>query len=68
MKNTLIIFGFLALLCFAAIGTLLIFDVRTWDQSIDLSLKVGGGLLFLGICSVLAQLLFRLNKNDKGGQ
>jgi len=58
MKNIVIIFGFLAILCFAWLGLTYIFEVRTFDETFSLLLKIEGALLFLGICTALVHKLF----------
>jgi len=62
MRSILIIFLFLAILCFAVIGTLYIFEVRTGDEALELLMKTEGVIFFLGGCSALVSTLLRRAK------
>ncbi|MDA0679686.1 MAG: hypothetical protein O3A13_05440 [Proteobacteria bacterium] len=57
MKTTIILFGFLAILGFAAVGSMYIFDVKTGDEALELLIKVEGTLVLLGICSVVISMM-----------
>ena len=61
MKNIIITLT-LAMLGFAVIGSLYIFEVRTMDESRDLLIKVESAILLFGGSVALIMLLTRLKK------
>lgn len=66
MRSIIILFLFLAILGFAAVGSLFIFEVKTWEESLELLLRTEAGILLLGGCSAL--LSFLLGGAKKGQQ
>jgi len=48
----------------AIIGTLYIFELRDADQSLDMLLKVEGGILLLFVCSAAISMLVGSVKKD----
>ena len=66
MRTTIILFLFLAIIGFAVIGCLYIFDVKTGEDALELLLKTEGAILLLGGCSVVISLLLAgANKNSQ---
>lgn len=59
MRNIVIIFSTLAVLCVAAVGMLYIFEVRTFDESVDILMKALGAIILLGGCTALVTVLLR---------
>ena len=57
MRTIIILYLFLAIIGFAAIGVLYIFDVKTGQESFELLLKTEGAILLFGGCSVVVSLL-----------
>ena len=57
MRHIIILYIFLAIVAFAVIGSLYIFDVRTGEEALELLLKTEGALLLLGGCSFAVSLL-----------
>ena len=57
MRNIVIIFSTLAVLCVAVVGTLYIFELRTFDESIELLMKALGAIVLLGACTALVTIL-----------
>jgi hypothetical protein len=57
MRTHITLFLFLAIIGFAAVGLLYIFDVKTGEEAFELLLKTEGGILLLGGCSVLISVL-----------
>lgn len=67
MRTIIITYLFLAIIGFAAIGVLYIFDVKTGQESFELLLKTEGAILLLGGCSaVISLLLAGAKKNPQG--
>ena len=62
MKNIIIITLTLAILGFAVIGSLYIFEVRAMDESRDLLIKVESAILLFGGSVALIMLLTSLKK------
>jgi hypothetical protein len=60
MKSILFIFLIFAVLALALVGSLYIFDIKTWDESIDLLMKIEGVIFLFGICSALISMLVRM--------
>jgi len=60
MKSILFIFLIFAVLALAMVGSLYIFDIKTWDESMDLLVKIESAIVLLGICSALISLLIRM--------
>lgn len=63
MKNIIIVFVFLAILCFAWLGITYIFEVRTMDETVELLIKTEGALLLLGGCAALIHKLLNASKD-----
>ncbi len=59
MRNIVIIFSTLAVLCVGVIGTMYIFEARTFDESIELLLKALGAIVLLGGCTALISVLLK---------
>jgi len=57
MRNIIILFLFLAIIGFAVIGSLYIFEVKTGQEAFELLLKTEGAILLLGGCSAVISLL-----------
>jgi len=65
MRTTIILFLFLAIIGFAIIGSLYIFEVKTGEEAFELLLKTEGAILLLGGCSAVISLLVGgANKNS----
>ncbi len=62
MKNLIIITMTLAILGFAAVGGLYIFDVKSMEESRDLLIKVESAIFLFGGSVALILLLARLKK------
>jgi len=60
MKSILFIFLIFAVLALAMVGSLYIFDIKTWDESMDLLVKIEGAIFLFGICSALISMLVRM--------
>ena len=67
MRNIVLIFSTLAVLCIAVVGTLYIFEVRTFDQSIELLAKALGAIVLLGGCTSLISVLLKGSGNKNEG-
>lgn len=67
MRNIVLIFSTLAVLCIAVVGTLYIFEVRTFDQSIELLAKALGAIVLLGGCTALISVLLKGSGNKNEG-
>jgi len=65
MKSILLVTLIFAVIGFAVIGCLYIFDVKTMEQSTSLLLQVEAAILLLGGCSALIALLTRANKDSQ---
>jgi hypothetical protein len=66
MRPMLILFLFLAIVGFAAIGSLYIFDVKTGEEALELLLKTEGAIALLGGCAFAISLLTgTVNKKSK---
>ena len=63
MRNIVIIFSTLAILCIAVVGILFIFEVRTFAESFTLLMKVLGALVLLGGCTALISVLLKGSGN-----
>ena len=48
----------------AIFGCLAIFDVMAMDTALGYMLKFGGGILLLGVCSILLGYLFKGNSES----
>lgn len=59
MRNIVIIFATLAVICIAVVGILYIFEVRTFDESFVLLTKALGALVLLGGCTALISFLLK---------
>ena len=57
MRNIIVTFSLLAIIVFAVIGSLYIFEVRSSEEALELLLKMEGALLLLGVCSVAVAML-----------
>ncbi len=62
MKNIIIITLTLAILGFAVIGSLYIFDVRAVDESVELLIKIESAIFLFGGSVALIMLLTSLKK------
>lgn len=67
MRTIIILYLFLAIIGFAAIGVLYIFDVKTGQESFELLLKTEGAILLLAGCSVVISLLLAGTKKNAEG-
>ncbi len=56
MKNIIIMTVFLAIVAFAIIGSLTIFDIMAMEASISVLIKVEAAIFLLGGCSALLAL------------
>ena len=65
MKNIVLVFSFLAILALAVVGILFIFEVISSEQSLELLMKMEGGILLLGGCSALISALLAGAKKDQ---
>jgi len=65
MRNIAIIFLFLVILCFAVVGCLYIFEVKTWDESVAIFMKAAGAIVLLGICTAAVKVLMNMNKGTE---
>ena len=66
MRYTVILFLTLAIIGFAVIGSLYIFEARTGEQALELLLKTEGAILLLGACSIgISLLVAGANKNSQ---
>ena len=66
MRYTIILFSSLAIIGFAVIGSLYIFEVRTGEEALELLLKTEGALFLLGACSIgISALVAGANKNSQ---
>jgi hypothetical protein len=66
MRNIVVLFLFLAIIGFAVIGSLYIFDVKTGEEALELLLKTEGAILLLGGCAAAISLLVSgANKNSQ---
>lgn len=59
MKRTIIIMASFIVFSIAILGCLAIFDVIAVDTAMGYMLKFGGGILLLGVCSILLGYLFK---------
>ncbi len=59
MRPLIILFSFLAIIAFAAIGSLYIFDVKTGDEALELLLQTEGAILLFGVCAFAVSVLTR---------
>jgi hypothetical protein len=57
MRKLAILFLSLGVIVLAIVGTLYIFELRDADQSLEMLLKVEGGILLLFVCSVAISML-----------
>jgi hypothetical protein len=57
MRKLMILFLSLGVIVLAIIGTLYIFELRDADQSLDMLMKLEGGILLLAVCSAAISLL-----------
>jgi hypothetical protein len=64
MRNIIVISLFLAIVAFAVIGSMYIFEARTGEQALELLLKTGGVILLLGGCSAAISLLLSGGKKN----
>jgi hypothetical protein len=64
MRTIIVLFLALAIVAFAAIGCLYIFEVRTGEETLELLLKTEGAILLLGGCSIAISLLLAGTKKD----
>ena len=64
MRNIIVISLFLAIVAFAVIGSMYIFEARTGEQALELLLKTGGVILLLGGCSAAISLLLAGGKKN----
>lgn len=62
MKNIIIITLTLAIMGFAAVGCLYIFDVRTMEESREMLIKIEAAIFLFGGCVALILLLAGLKK------
>jgi len=60
----MILFLSLGVIVLAIIGTLYIFELRDADQSLEMLLKVEGGILLLFVCSAAISMLVSGGKKD----
>jgi len=66
MRKLAILFLALGVIVFAIIGTLYIFEFRDADQSLDMLMKAGGGILLLFVCSAaISMLVGSANKDSQ---
>ena len=65
MRNIVLVFSFLAILALAVVGILFIFEVTSSQQSLELLMKMEGGILLLGGCSALISALLAGAKKDQ---
>ena len=63
MRPIIILYLFLAIVAFAVIGSLYIFDVRTGEEALELLLKTEGALLLLAGCSAAVSIMMSSQKN-----
>jgi len=63
MRPIIILYLFLAIVAFAIIGALYIFEVRTGEEALELLLKTEGALLLLGGCAFAVSMLLSSTKN-----
>ena len=68
MRNIIVSFLFLAIVAFAIIGSMYIFEARTADQALELLLKTEGVILLLAGCSIAISLLLSGGKKDSQNQ
>jgi hypothetical protein len=66
MKKLIVLFLSLGVIVLAIIGTLYIFDLRTADQSLEMLMKVEGGIFLLAVCS--AAIFFLVGSARKDSQ
>ena len=64
MKKMMVLFLSLGVIVLALIGTLYIFEFIDADQSVDMLVKVEGGILLLAVCSAAISLLVGSTKKD----
>ena len=62
MKKIAIVCAFLIVLLLAVVGCLAIFGVIDMAAAISVTLKVGGAIVLLGVCSALGSLLLQSSK------
>ena len=65
MKNIIVITLTLAILGFAAVASLYIFEIRTMDESRDMLIKVESAILLFGGSVALILLLAGLKKTPE---
>ncbi len=65
MKQIFVIFAFLMLLLIAGVGCLYVFEVMTYDASMDIATKFGAALLLLGICTAAVTFLMGRTKTSQ---
>jgi type IV secretory pathway VirB2 component (pilin) len=63
MRNILIIFLSLAILCVAIIGSMFIFGAASWQQSVEYLAKAIAALALLGGCSAAIKLMLAGSRN-----
>jgi len=68
MRNIIVIFLLLAIVAFAVIGSMYIFEARTGEQALELLLKTEGVILLLGGCSAAISLLLAGGKKNSQDQ
>jgi ABC-type transport system involved in multi-copper enzyme maturation permease subunit len=64
MKKIMVLFLSLGVIVLALIGTLYIFEFIDAEQSVDMLVKVEGGILLLAVCSAAISLLVGSTKKD----
>ena len=57
MQKIIVLFGALAVIAIAIVGSLYIFELRTGDEALMLLAKSVGGIVLLGGCTVAISLL-----------
>ena len=57
MRNIVIIFLSLTIICVAIIGLMFIFGAASWERSVDYLVKAIAALALLGGCSAAVKLL-----------
>ena len=64
MKKLIVLFLSLGVIVLAIIGSLYIFEIGTADQSLDMLVKIEGGILLLAVCSAAISMLVGSAKKD----
>ena len=64
MKQILTICGLLIVTLVAIVGCMVIFDVMSMETAESVTLKFGGAIVLLGVCSALVMMLMGGDKDS----